>query len=215
MQLIIYCAYSAQFKKENSMKTQYLSLFASLFLLAACAVQPKVSMQTAVTKHAATQMASPKSQKAKPANMPDINLESAVYEVAVAEGVRYQDVIDSLKSVSEGMNFVNPANFPIAEHMKLRGVDPQGIKEVHSFCNLSMGTEIMLDHPEFLVFAPCRIALYEKPDANQKLKLFLGLDRPTFDLKSIHNPTERAQKSAQELEDALILLMSKARKGDI
>lgn len=191
------------------MKTQYLSLFACLFLLSACVVQPNASKQTA------TQMMSAKSQKAKPANMPDINLESAVYEVAVAEGVSYQDVVDSLKSVSEGMNFVNPANFPIAEHMKLRGVDPQGIKEVHSFCNLSMGTEIMLDHPEFLVFAPCRIALYEKPDANQKLKLFIGLDRPTFDLQSIHNPTERAKKSAQELEDALILLMSKARKGDI
>jgi uncharacterized protein (DUF302 family) len=113
------------------------------------------------------------------------------------------------------MNFVNPANFPIGEHMKLRGVDPQGVKEVHSFCNLSMGTEIILDHPEFLVFAPCRIALYEKLDANKKYKLFIGLARPTFDLKSIKNPTDRAVKSAQQLEDALILLMDKARKGDI
>ena len=112
------------------------------------------------------------------------------------------------------MNFVNPANFPIAENMKKRGIDPQGIKEVHSFCNLSMGTEIMLDHPEFLVFAPCRIALYEKPDANKKLKLYLGLDRPTFDLQSISNPSERAKRSAQELEDALIKLMDKARKGE-
>ena len=109
---------------------------------------------------------------------------SAIYEVQVADGVSYQDVLDSLKSVSEGMNFVNPANFPIGEHMKLRGVDPQGIKEVHSFCNLSMGTEIILDHPEFLVFAPCRIALYEKPDANKNLKLFIGLARPT-DRKSV------------------------------
>ena len=150
-----------------------------------------------------------------PNGMPAIDLSSAVYEVAVNDGVSYQDVVDSLKSVSEGMNFVNPANFPIGEHMKLRGVDPQGVKEVHSFCNLSMGTEIILDHPEFLVFAPCRIAVYEKPDANNKLKLYLGLDRPTFDLKSIKNPTERAKKSAQALEDALILLMSKARKGDL
>ncbi len=147
--------------------------------------------------------------------MPDIDLNSAIYEVQVADGVSYQDVVDSLKSVSEGMNFVNPANFPIGEHMKLRGVDPQGVKEVYSFCNLSMGTEIMLDHPEFLVFAPCRIALYEKSDANKKLKLFIGLDRPTFDLKSVKNPTERAKKSAQELEDALIKLIDKARKGDI
>lgn len=143
-----------------------------------------------------------------------INPNSALYEVAVKEGVSYQDVIDSLKSISEGMNFVNPANFPIGEHMKLRGIDPQGIKEVRSFCNLSMGTEIMLDHPEFLVFAPCRIAIYEKPDANNKLKLYIGLDRPTYDLKSIKNPTKRAQKSAQELEDALIDLIHKASKGD-
>jgi uncharacterized protein (DUF302 family) len=153
--------------------------------------------------------------KAMPNGLPRIDPNSAVYEVAVNEGVTYQDVIDSLKSVSEGMNFVNPANFPIGEHMKLRGVDPKGVKEVHSFCNLSMGTEIILDHPEFLVFAPCRIALYEKPDNNKKLKLYLGLDRPTFDLKSIKNPSERAKKSAQELEDALIHLMDKARKGDI
>ena len=144
-----------------------------------------------------------------------IDANNAIYEVQVAEGVSYQDVVDSLKSVSEGMNFVNPANFPIGDHMKLRGVDPQGVKEVHSFCNLSMGTEIILDHPEFLVFAPCRIALYEKPDTNKKTQLFIGLARPTFDLKSIKNPTARAQKSAQQLEDALIQLMDKARRGDI
>ena len=139
----------------------------------------------------------------------------AIYEVAVDDGVSYQDVVDSLKSLSEGMNFVNPANFPIGEHMRLRGIDPQGVKEVHSFCNLSMGTEIILDHPEFLVYAPCRIALYEKLDTNKKTKLFIGLARPTFDLKNIKNPTERALKSAQQLEEALILLVDKARKGDI
>lgn len=155
------------------------------------------------------------SMKTMPNGLPAMDMSSAIYEVRVNEGVSYQDVIDSLKSISEGMNFVNPANFPIGEHMKLRGVDPQGVKEVHSFCNLSMGTEIILDHPEFLVFAPCRIALYEKPDANNQLKLYLGLDRPTFDLKNIKNPSERAKKSAQELEDALIDLMDKARKGDI
>jgi uncharacterized protein (DUF302 family) len=140
----------------------------------------------------------------------DINPSSAIYEVQVKDGVSYQDVVDSLKLVSEGMNFVNPANFPIGEHIKARGIDPQGVKEVHSFCNLSMGTDIFLDHPEFLVFAPCRVALYERQG-----KLFLGLARPTYDLKSIKNPTERAQKAAQQLEDALIQIISKASKGEI
>ncbi|MEQ1487686.1 MAG: DUF302 domain-containing protein, partial [Methylotenera sp.] len=99
-------------------------------------------------------------------------------------------------------------------NMKKRGIDPQGIKEVRSYCNLGQGTEIMLDHPEFLVFAPCRIAIYEKPDANKKFKLYLALDRPTFDLKSIKNPTARAQKAAQELEAGLLELIYKASKGD-
>ena len=174
-----------------------------ILALASCVGQKTITPTAAVAKQNV------------PSGMPAIDPNSAIYEVAVAEGVSYQDVVDSLKSVSEGMNFVNPANFPIGDHIKLRGIDPQGVKEVYALCNLTMGTDIMLDHPEFLVFAPCRIALYEKPDANKKLRLFLGLDRPTFDLKSIKNPTERAKKSAQELEDALILLMSKARIGDI
>lgn len=146
--------------------------------------------------------------------MPDIDLDNAIYEVPVQPGVSYQDLVDSLKSLSEGMNFVNPANFPIGEHMQQRGQDPQGVKEVRTFCNLSMGTEIILDHPEFLVFAPCRLAIYEKPDAGGKRQLYLGLDRPTHDLKNIKQPTPRAKASAQQLEDALISLMEKARRGD-
>jgi uncharacterized protein (DUF302 family) len=182
------------------MLLKYVFCFVTLALLSACAT---------------TKIASAPETKIMPNGLPPINLNSAIYELPVKDGVSYQDVIDSLKSVSEGMNFVNPANFPIGEHMKLRGIDPQGVKEVHSFCNLSQGTEIMLDHPEFLVFAPCRIALYEKPDANKKMRLFLALDRPTFDLKSIDKPTPRAQKSAQELEDSLIKLMAAASRGDI
>ena len=149
------------------------------------------------------------------AGMPAIDEDSSIYVLPVRDGVSYQDVVDSLKSVSEGKNYVNPANFPIAEHIKKRGIDPQGIKEVRSFCNLSLGTDIFLDHPEFLVFAPCRIAIYEKPDANQKLKLFIALARPTFDLKSIKNPTVRAQKAAQALENDLLEIIDKASKGDL
>ena len=140
---------------------------------------------------------------------------SAIYEVQVKNGVTYQDVIDSLKSLSEGENFVNPANFAIHEQMKKRDIDPQGIKEVHAFCNLALGAEIILDHPEFLVYAPCRVAIYEKPDANLQRKLFLALARPTHDLQNIKNPTARALKAAQTLEDTLIRIINKASRGDI
>jgi len=142
--------------------------------------------------------------------MPAIDFDKAIYEVAVEPGVTYDDVVLSLKVISEGKNFVNPANFPIGDHMKARGQDPHGPLEVRAFCNLGMGAEIMLDHPEFVVFAPCRIGIYQRDG-----KLYLGIDRPTFDLKSISNPTARAKKAAQELEDTLIEIIDKARKGDI
>ena len=145
---------------------------------------------------------------AKP--LPSIDFSKAIYVVPVEPNVTYDDVITSLKVISEGMNFVNPANFPIGEHMKLRGQTPEGVLEVRAFCNLAMGAEIMLDHPEFVVFAPCRIGIYE-----QKSQLYLAIDRPTYDLKSIKNPTPRAQKAAQQLESTLIQIIDKARKGDI
>ena len=141
--------------------------------------------------------------------MPAIDPTTAIYEVPVAPGVSYEDVVESLKVVSEGKNFVNPANFPVGENMKKRGINPEGPLEVRAFCNLGLGAEIMLDHPEFAVFVPCRIAIYQKQG-----RLFLAIDRPTFDLKSIKNPTPRAQKAAQELEDTLISIIEKASKGE-
>lgn len=147
-------------------------------------------------------------QAAKP--MPAIDRQSAIYVVPVEPDVSYDDVVTSLKVISEGLNFVNPANFPIGDHMKERGQAPEGALEVRSFCNLSMGTEIFLDHPEFIVFAPCRVGVFHKQG-----QLYLAIDRPTFDLKSIKNPTPRAQKAAQQLEDVLISIVEKARKGDI
>jgi uncharacterized protein (DUF302 family) len=142
--------------------------------------------------------------------MPAIDPDSPIYEVPVAAGVSYDDVVTSLKVAAEGANFVSPANFPIGEHLQQRGLPVPGVMEVRTYCNLGLGAEILLDNPEFLVFAPCRIAIYEK-----KGQLYLALDRPSFDLKYVKNPSERAKKAAQQLEDTLIRMMEKARNGEI
>jgi uncharacterized protein (DUF302 family) len=142
--------------------------------------------------------------------MPAIDPDSPIYEVPVAAGVSYDDVVTSMKSAAESANFVSPANFPIGEHLQQRGLPVEGVMEVRTYCNLGLGADILLDHPEFSVFAPCRIAIYEK-----KGRLYLALDRPSFDLKYIRNPSERAKKAAQKLEDTLIWIMDKARNGEI
>ena len=143
-------------------------------------------------------------------SMPPIDPDSPIYEVPVAAGVSYDDVITSLKVAADGANFVSPADFPIGEHMRQRGLPVEGVMEVRTYCNLGLGAEILLDHPEFLVFAPCRVAIYEK-----KGRLYLALDRPSFDLKYIKQPSERAKKAAQQLEETLIRIIEKARNGEI
>jgi uncharacterized protein (DUF302 family) len=142
--------------------------------------------------------------------MPPIDPGTPLYTVKVEPGVTYDDVVTSLKVAAEGKNFVSPAVFPIGQHIKERGLPLQGIIEVRSYCSLGIGAEILMESPEFAVFAPCRIAIYEKQG-----QLYLSLDRPTYALKHIKDHSQKAAAAAQEIEDTLIWMMDKARKGDI
>jgi len=45
--------------------------------------------------------------------------------------------------------------------------------------------------------------------------LYLALDRPTYALRHLGNVNQHAQDAAQELEQTLIWMMDKARKGEI
>lgn len=142
--------------------------------------------------------------------MPPVNPDSALYIVKVEPGVSYDDVVTSLKVAAEGRNFVSPATFPIGEHLKQRGLPVQGVLEVRTYCSLGIGAEVLMQHPEFAAFAPCRIAIYEKKGA-----LYMALDRPTYALRHVENITQRDRAAAQEIEDTLIWMMDKARKGEI
>ncbi len=142
--------------------------------------------------------------------LPPVNPESALYIVKVEPGVSYDDVVTSLKSAAEGKNFVSPAFFPIGDHIRERGLPLQGVLEVRTYCSLGIGAEILLETPEFAAFAPCRIAIYEKQGA-----FYLALDRPTYALRHIPNHSPKAAQAAQQIEETLIWMLDKARKGEI
>ena len=142
--------------------------------------------------------------------MPPVKPDNALYIVKVEPGVSYEDVAISLKSAAEGKNFVSPATFPIGEHIRQRGLPLKGVLEVRTYCSLGLGAEILLEYPEFAAFAPCRIAIYEKQGA-----LYLALDRPTYALRHVENVNQRARDTAQQMEDTLIWMLDKARKGEI
>jgi uncharacterized protein (DUF302 family) len=142
--------------------------------------------------------------------MPPVDPETPIYTVKVEPGVTYEDVVTSLKVAAEGKNFVSPAVFPIGEHIRQRGIPLQGVLEVRTYCSLGIGAEILMETPEFAVFAPCRIAIYQKQG-----QLYLALDRPTYALRHIRDHSAKAAAAAKQIEDTLIWMMDKARKGEI
>ena len=142
--------------------------------------------------------------------MPAIDPETPLYVVRVEPGVSHGDVVDSLKSAAEGRNFVSPATFLLGDHIRERGLPLKGVLEVRSYCSLGIGAEILLESPEFAVFAPCRIAIYEKQG-----QLYLALDRPTYALRHIKGHSAKAEQAAKQMEETLIWMMDKARKGEI
>lgn len=142
--------------------------------------------------------------------MPPVDPDTPLYTVKVEPGVSYDDVVTSLKVAADGKNFVSPATFALGEHIRQRGIPWQGVLEVRTYCNLGMGAEILMENPEFAVFAPCRIAIYEKQG-----QLYLSLDRPTYALRYLKNHSEKAEQAARQLEDTLIWMLDKARKGEI
>ncbi len=144
------------------------------------------------------------------APMPPVNPDNALYIVQVEPGVTHEDIVISLDSAAQGKNFVSPATFPIGEHIRERGQQLQGLIEVRTYCSLSIGAEVLMEYPEFAAFAPCRIAIYEKQG-----RLYLALDRPTYALRHLGNVNQQARDAAQELEQTLIWMMDKARKGEI
>jgi len=142
--------------------------------------------------------------------MPPIDPDTPLYIVKVEPGVSHEDVVDSLKSAAESKNFVSPATFPIGEHIRQRGLPLQGVLEVRSFCSLGIGAEILLESPEFAAFAPCRMAIYEKQG-----QLYMALDRPGYALRYIKGHSAKAEQAAKQIEETLIWMMDKARKGEI
>ena len=147
---------------------------------------------------------------ATPAPMPAVNPGNALYIVPVEPGVTHEDIVISLDSAAFSKNFVSPATFAIGDHIRERGLQLPGVLEVRTYCSLGIGAEVLVDYPEFAAFAPCRIAIYEKQG-----RLYLALDRPTYALRHLGNVSQQVRDAAKQLEETLIWMMDKARKGEI
>lgn len=98
-------------------------------------------------------------------SMPDA-MNWFAHKVKVKKGVSFDEVLESMKLRANALNFKYVGNNLMWKdfHAVLGDTTAPRI-EVHSFCDIAVGRDLLKISPEFLVFLPCRIGIME--DANK------------------------------------------------
>jgi uncharacterized protein (DUF302 family) len=90
------------------------------------------------------------------------------YKVKVKKGVSFDDVLESMKLRANKLNFKYVgSNLMWKDFQAVLGDKDAPRIEVHSFCDIAVGRDLLRTSPEFLVFLPCRIGIME--DSNKDI----------------------------------------------
>jgi len=135
---------------------------------------------------------------------------TVVKTVAVKEGMKPEDVVDSLKSlaVQHGMLFVGES--PFYKQVEAVTGKPYRFISFYSFCDASVGAMMIEYNSAYSAFMPCRIAVAE--DKNGRLFLHMMSLDPFISAGKPLPPDLKA--GAIKVRDALDKIMQGAASGE-
>ena len=133
-----------------------------------------------------------------------------MWAVPVADGVKPDDVVESLKSIAASHNFLFVGESPLYKQIEAVTGQPYRYVNFLSFCDARVGAQMLDYHNEYSGFMPCRIALVQNPDG--KLWLYsMNLDMMIHGGRAL--PPE-LQASAVRVRDTIKAIMDGAAKGE-
>ena len=89
------------------------------------------------------------------------------YKVKAKPGLSFNDVLDSMNLAANKLNFKHVGeNLMWKDFQAVLGDKEAPRTEVHSYCDIKVGRDLLKISPEFLVFLPCRIGIMEDADKN-------------------------------------------------
>lgn len=99
-------------------------------------------------------------------SMPDA-MNWFTHKIKVKPGLSFDEVVESMMLRANKLNFKYVGNNLMYKDFRavLGDMDSPRI-EVHSFCDIAVGRDLLKISPEFLVFLPCRIGVMEDADKN-------------------------------------------------
>ncbi len=99
-------------------------------------------------------------------SMPDA-MNWFTYKIQAKPGVSFDDVVESMMLRANKLNFKYVGNNLMYKDFQAVLGDMTAPRiEVHSFCDIGVGRDLLRISPEFLVFLPCRIGVMEDAEKN-------------------------------------------------
>ena len=127
-------------------------------------MRPGIPQQT---KRQMMQMMMPIMSNVMRMSMPDA-MSWFAHKVKVKKGVSFDDVVESMNLRANKLNFKYVGSNLMWKDFRAVLNDTEAPRiEVHSYCDIAVGRDLLKISPEFLVFLPCRIGVME--DANKDI----------------------------------------------
>ena len=131
-------------------------------------------------------------------------------------GLSFDDVLDSMNLRANQLNFKYVGSNLMWKDFRavLNDQDSPRI-EVHSYCDIAVGRDLLKISPEFLVFLPCRIGVME--DANKDIWVMMldwNLDW-VGGYEGAMGITPELAKGAKDIRDKMDEIMRAGANGDL
>jgi uncharacterized protein (DUF302 family) len=99
-------------------------------------------------------------------SMPDA-MNWFAHKIKAKPGLKFDEVVESMMLRANQLNFKYVgSNLMYKDFQAVLGDMEAPRIEVHSFCDIAVGRDLLRISPEFLVFLPCRIGVMEDADKN-------------------------------------------------
>ena len=137
-------------------------------------------------------------------------------KMPVAEGVSFDDAVDSMRLRANEINFKFVGHSPLwKDIVAITGDEDTPRVEIFNFCDAVVARKVLDYAPEFIVFIPCRIALLE--DADGQLWV-MTLDWDVNWLNLAQNPNsvldQELREDAIRIREGMRYIMEGAASGD-
>ena len=167
------------------------------------------------TKRQMMQMMMPVMTNMMRMSMPDA-MNWFAHKVKVKPGLKFEDVVESMNLRANQLNFKHVGENLMYKDFRavLGDMDAPRI-EVHSYCDIAVGRELLKISPEFVVFLPCRIVVMEDGDKELwVLMLDWNMDWVSG-YEGTMGITPALAKGAKELRDKMESIMLAGANGDL